>query len=113
MDPVYYSILHVASVILLTAFTFQCFAAPDPARRRAMLVLTGILSAVVLVAGFGLQAKLALGFPLYLKVKIGCWLVLTALAGVAFRRPALRGPLTVAALAAVLVAVAMVYLKPL
>lgn len=112
MSVTLYSFLHVASIILLTAFTFQAIAAPAPERRRRTMIVTGILGLVALVGGMGLQAKLALGWPPWLLAKLGAWLCLTVLSGLAFRRPALRGLWTALGLAAVLLAVYCVYFRP-
>ena len=45
-------------------------------------------------------------------VKLACWLGLAGIAGMASKRPALRGPLSLVAIALVLVAVWMVYARP-
>ena len=111
MSPVFYSILHVVSVLVLTGYTFYAFAAPPETRKRVMMI-TGIASLLVLFAGFGLQSKLKLGFPGWLFVKIGCWLALSALAGFGYRRRGAAGTLATVAFIVVLLAVVMVYLKP-
>ena len=112
MNPTYYYILHVFFGFLLVAWNFQAFAAPDPARRKRMLMLTGIASLVVLVAGFGLLSKLSLGFPGWVIVKLVCWLILSAQAGMAFRKPGSVGAMQLVCTVVVLVALVMVYLKP-
>lgn len=113
MDPKIYSLLHVTSGFLLTALTFRAFASPTPETRKQTMMLTGILSLVMLVAGFGLHAKLYKGmFPGWVAVKIGCWLGLSALAGIAYRSPGKTGLLAWIAAALVATAIAMVYLKP-
>ncbi len=111
MSPLFYNILHVLSVLVLTGFTFYAFAAPAETRKR-VLMITGIASLVALVAAFGLQAKLQIGWPGWLFVKIACWLVLSALAGIGYRKRESVQALIYIALAAVVVAVLMVYLKP-
>ena len=112
MDPQYYSILHVGSAMLLIAATFQAFAAPTPDHKRKVMMATGILSLVMLVAGFGLQAKYHTGFPLWLIIKIVCWLGLAAVSGIAFKRPEAVGMLTKLTTALIVVALIMVYLRP-
>ena len=111
MSPLFYYILHVVSLVVLTGYTFYAFAAPPETRKRVM-VLTGVASVLALAAGFGLQAKLQVGFPGWLIVKMVCWLGLSALAGFGYRRRAAAGMLAVVAIVLVLVAVTMVYLKP-
>lgn len=113
MDPQTYQILHVAGAFLLTAFTFQAFAAPTPSRRRSTLIVTGLLSLVVLVAGIGILHKTGIGFPPWVWIKIGAWLGLSALAGLVFRRPGSAWMMTLVAIALVLVSLWAVYEKPL
>jgi hypothetical protein len=111
MSPVFYSILHVFSVLVLTGLTFYAFGAPPETRKR-VLMFAGIASLLALVAGFGLQAKLKVGWPGWLFVKMACWLGLSALTGLGYRRRGAVGGLAVGTVALVLVAVVMVYLKP-
>lgn len=112
MNPQIYSVIHVVSVILLTAFTFKAFANPAPEKRGKTMMLTGIFALLALVAGFGLSAKLEYGFPGWMIAKLGCWLLLSGLAGVAFRRPGATGMLTTLAVLIVGAAVYLVYFKP-
>lgn len=111
MSPTFYYILHVFSVLVMTGFTFYAFAA-DPSTRKRTLAISGIASLLALIAGFGLQAKLSVGFPGWLIVKIVCWLGLTALTGIGYRRRGAAGALTVVAILLAFIAVLMVYLKP-
>jgi hypothetical protein len=112
MDPLIYSVVHVVAGFLLVAYTFQAFANPERGRRTT-LTMTGICALLMLVAGFGSLAKLNLGFPGWVVVKLVCWLVLAAMAGLAYRRPALRGLLRVVTIGVVIVAAYMVYFRPL
>jgi len=110
MNPQYYYLLHLLALFVLSAHTFMAFANPDPANRKRTMMITGIASLLVLVSGFGLLAKLhANQFSGWVIVKIVCWLGLSALAGIAYRRPHLRGTLAIVALALTLVALFMVY----
>lgn len=111
MSPVFYQILHVTSVVVLLAFTFYAFAAPPETRKRVMMI-TGIASLLALVGGFGLQAKLGVGWPGWLIVKIVCWLALSGLAGIGYRKRGAVGALSVVVLGLALVAVTMVYTRP-
>ena len=111
MSPIFYYILHVSSVLVLTAYTFYAFAAPLETRKRVMMI-TGIASLLALVGGFGLQAKLGYGFPGWIIVKLVCWLGISALAGVGYRRRGAVGTLALVAIVLLIVAVVMVYLKP-
>ncbi|MEI6464793.1 MAG: hypothetical protein WCQ89_08725 [Verrucomicrobiota bacterium] len=111
MPPTVYSIIHVLSILVLTGYTFYAFAAAPESRKR-VLMITGIASVLALVGGFGLQAKLALGWPGWLFVKIVCWLTLSALAGFGYRRRQSAPTLAAVAFACVAVAVVMVYVRP-
>jgi hypothetical protein len=111
MSPVFYSILHVTSVLVLTGYTFYAFAAPPETRKR-VLMISGIASVLALIAGFGLQAKLSYGFPGWLIVKLVCWLGISALAGIGYRRRGAAGALAAITILLTFIAVLMVYLKP-
>jgi hypothetical protein len=112
MSSTFYSLLHVLSVLLLTATTFQAFARPEASLRRPILIRSGIFSLAALVAGVGLLHKLNLGFPGWVIVKLGAWLLLSALAGVAFRQPGKTGFLGALATLALGAAVYAVYFRP-
>jgi uncharacterized membrane protein SirB2 len=109
----YYHILHLLALIVLTAHTFMAFANPAPEHRKRTMMITGIASLLMLGSGFGmihlLQIPLSSG---WLIVKMVCWLFLSALAGLAYRKAHLRGALSIVALALITVALFMVYLKP-
>lgn len=109
MSPVVYYILHLGALFVLAGYTFYAFGAPVETRKRVMMI-TGIASVLALVGGFGLQAKI--GYKLtevWLVVKMVCWLGLSALAGIGYRRRGAAGALAVVAVALILVALVMVY----
>ena len=86
MSPTVYYILHVFSVLVLTGYTFYAFAAPAEKRKKVMII-TGVASLIALVGGFGLLTKLYNNqFAPWVIVKIVCWLGLSALAGIGFRK---------------------------
>ena len=111
MSPTFYHILHVSSLLALLGYTFYAFAAPAETRKR-VLMITGVTSLLMLVSGFGLLSKLHLGFPGWVIVKLVCWLGLSALAGMAYKRRAQAGVFMIVALVLAITAVVMVYLKP-
>jgi hypothetical protein len=111
MSPTFYHVLHVVSVLVLTGYTFYAFAAPAESRKKVMII-TGVSSLLVLIGGFGLQAKLAVGWPGWLFVKLFCWLGLSALAGMGYRRRGAAGTLALIAIILSFVAVLMVYARP-
>jgi hypothetical protein len=94
----------------MTAYTFRAFAAPG-SNRRGNLMISGIASLVVVVAGFGLLAKLKLDFSAWIIIKVVCWLVLSGLAGMAHRKGR-AGILPLVALLLITAAVYAVYFRP-
>ena len=105
-------VLHLISVLLMCGVTFAAFAAPHPDNRRQMLMASGSLSLLVFLSGFGVMGVMGLGFPGWALVKVVCWLVLSGLAGMAFRMPERVPALRAAAAAAIVVAVAMAVYRP-
>ncbi|QYM80713.1 hypothetical protein K0B96_08975 [Horticoccus luteus] len=113
MDPVYYQILHLFCLFVLTAQTFMAFANPLPENRKRTMMITGIAALLVLVSGFGMIAKVYHNhFAGWMVVKLVCWAGLSAMAGFAYRRPQWRAKLAFTALLLVLIALVMVYVKP-
>lgn len=111
MNPLYYSLLHVFALFVLSAHTFMAFANPAPENRKRTMMVTGIASLLALVAAGGLIAKLGYSWGSgWIIVKLVCWLGLSSLAGIAYRRPHLRGKLALVALVLTLTALAMVYI---
>lgn len=111
MNPLYYSLLHVFALFVLSAHTFMAFANPAPENRKRTMMITGIASLLVLVSGFGLLSRLHNNqFEGWVIVKIVAWLGLSALAGIVYRRPHLRGTLALVALILTLAALFAVYI---
>ena len=108
-----YQLLHVFSVLLLTGLTFFAFASPRPEQKRLMMIMTGILSLIILVSGFGMISVVYQNHFLgWMIVKMVCWLGLAALGGMVYRRPQ-KAPLFLGITTVlILVAVVMVYFKP-
>ena len=109
----YYLLLHILSLIVLTAHTFMVFANPAPENRKRTMMITGIAALLMLGSGFGMAAighiPLSSG---WLIVKFFCWIGLSALAGLAYRKPHLRDKLSLTALILISVAVFMAIFKP-
>jgi uncharacterized membrane protein SirB2 len=112
MSTTFYSVLHVISLLLLSGFTFAAFASPTPERRRKSAILTGILSLLVLVGGFGLLARTNTGWEVWVIVKLVCWLGISAMAGMVFKRPAKASMLRALTIILIATAVTMVYVRP-
>lgn len=105
-------VVHVAAVVLLIAYTFLGFAGAPETRKRVMII-TGIASVLALLTGIrmwqGMYGFAAHGWVI---VKLACWLGLSALTGVAYRKREQVGVLTVVVLGLALVALIMVYHRP-
>jgi uncharacterized membrane protein SirB2 len=111
MNPLYYSLLHVFALFVLTAHTFMAFANPAVENKKRTMMITGVASLLVLISGFGLLSKLHNNqFEAWVIVKLLCWLGLSALAGVVYRKPHARATLSLIALTLILIALAMVYI---
>ena len=108
-----YYVLHVAGGILLTAFTILATATAGTGKNKRLLMITGILSLVVLVGGFGLLARVYNNtWPGWVHPKLLCWLVLSLASGMAFRKPAQAKLWGGLAVASAVTAVVMVYVRP-
>jgi hypothetical protein len=105
-------VLHVASVLILAAYTFFAFAAAADTRKR-VLMITGIATLLVLLTGIrmwqGMYSFTNLG---WIWVKIVCWVGLSALSGLAYRKRNLTNMLMVVGLLLAVVALVMVYYRP-
>jgi len=105
-------LLHVSAALVLMSQTFYAFAAP-PETRRKVLIWAGVASLVMLLTGLRLwQTVFGFAPAGWLFVKMVCWLGLSALAGIAYRRRELAGALAWVAMILAVTAVAMVYVKP-
>lgn len=116
MNPQVYSFLHVISILLLTGSIFYIAANPQKHKKKKMMMVTGILSLVALVAAAGLLAKLYGNLPVggwvqgWVLVKLVMWLFITGLAGMAYRKS--KNFVLVALAGAAAIAVYMVYFRP-
>ena len=112
MNSQLFLLLHVTSVILLSGVTFAAFAAPQSDNRLPYLMMSGVLSLLVFLTGFGTMGMMGFGFPGWAIVKVVCWLGLSGLTGMAFRMTPQIPMLRAVAVVAILIAVAMVTYKP-
>ncbi len=109
----FYLLLHLFSLLVLTAHTFMALANPDPANRKRTMMITGIASLLMLGSGFGMLALQKIPYASgWVIVKFFCWVGLSALAGLAYRKVHLRGMLSHVALVLLLVALIMVIFRP-
>ena len=114
MSPTFYQVLHVATVILLTGFTFFIVGRAPTGSKKPWMILTGVLSLVTFVAAFGLWHKVyQMAMLPWIWIKLFLWLWLSALGGLAWRQPQRRGLWLAMLCVIVLLAVLLVYLKPM
>ncbi|HVU36243.1 MAG TPA: hypothetical protein VHE61_22590 [Opitutaceae bacterium] len=105
-------VIHVGSVIALIAYTFYAFAAAPETRKRVMIG-TGIASLLVLLTGIRMwQGMFNFAFMGWVIVKLVCWLGLSALTGMAYRKREKAAMFMTLALVLAVIALVMVYWKP-
>ncbi|MBS0633504.1 MAG: hypothetical protein JSS11_16460 [Verrucomicrobia bacterium] len=105
-------IFHVVAAIVMIAFTFFAFAGPADTRKR-VLMITGIASLLVLLTGIRMwQGMFGFSAMAWIFIKMACWLGLSALTGLAYRKRESANTLMVIALILAIVAVTVVYVKP-
>ena len=73
MHPFVYKVLHLAAVLGLFTALASLASSNDPKLRRGSSILHGVSLLLVLVAGFGLLAKLHYGFPGWIIAKLVIW----------------------------------------
>jgi ABC-type transport system involved in cytochrome c biogenesis permease subunit len=105
-------VVHVASVVVLIAYTFFAFAGAPETRKRVMAI-TGVATLLVLLTGIRMwQGKYGFAPMAWVIVKLVCWLGLSALTGLAYRRRQQTNALMVVALLLAVIALVMVYYRP-
>ena len=105
-------VLHVVAALVLVGYTFYAFAAA-PETRKPVMIVTGVAALVILATGVRMWQEVFGFAPAgWLIVKFVCWLGLSALAGIGYRRREQAGLLAKVAIILVVIAVAMVYVKP-
>ena len=74
--------------------------------RKVAMATHGVGLLLLLVAGFGMLAKLQIhGFPVWIIIKLGVWLALGGVVGAAYKNPALAKKLWIVVPTLVLLAV--------
>lgn len=105
-------VVHVASVVVLIAYTFYAFAAP-PETRKKVLITTGIAALLVLLSGIRMwQGMFNFVLMGWVVVKIVCWLGISAFTGMAYRRRQQAALFMGITLILAVIALVMVYYKP-
>ena len=105
-------VVHVASVVVLIGYTFFAFAGAPETRKR-VLMITGVASLLALLTGLRMWQG-AYGFAMmgWIIVKAVCWLGLSAITGMAYRKRDHVNTLMVVVLLLAIVALVMVYYRP-
>ncbi|MFT4638596.1 MAG: hypothetical protein ACI8T1_001917 [Verrucomicrobiales bacterium] len=85
MDPLLYKVIHLAGVMAVF-MGLGISLVPESAFRKPGAMFHGIGLILILIAGFGLIAKLKLGFPGWVMVKLVIWFALGALPALAKRK---------------------------
>lgn len=111
MSPSLYFILHVISLLVLTGATFYGFAGA-PETRKKVMAFAGVASLLMLISGVGLIHKLGYGWPAWVIIKLAVWLLLSALAGIGYRKRAQSPVLIPVIFVLLLISVVTVYTKP-
>ena len=106
MDSLLYKVLHLVGVMSVF-MGLGISLVPESAYRKIGGMFHGIGLIVILIAGFGLVAKLKLGFPGWIIVKLAIWFALGALPTLAKRKIV---PVYVAWLSAVVLGLGAAYL---
>lgn len=113
MSYEFYKILHLIGLVTLF-ISLGALAYIPLEKRKPFMAIHGIASVVMLVAGFGLLARLGMardmGMWVYLKIVI--WLALGATPVILKRKPQLAMPVTLASIALGAVAAYLAILKP-
>jgi hypothetical protein len=105
-------VVHVASIVVLLAYTFYAFAAA-PETRKGVLIISGIATLLVFATGIRMwQGMFHFVYMGWIAVKIACWVILSGLTGLAYRRRAQASLFMAIALIVTVIALVMVYWKP-
>ncbi len=104
-------VLHVGAVVALIAFTFYGFAGA-PASRKMVMITTGVATLLVVLTGIRMWQGMYAWHGGWVYVKLVCWLALSALAGIGYRKREQTGLFMTIILALAAVALVMVYWKP-
>ena len=86
VDPTTYKFLHFLGMITLLLGLGAALAGEAKRSLRIASIFQGLGAVLLLVSGFGLQAKLKHAFDPWLLGKLGIWLVLAGFVVVAKRR---------------------------
>ncbi len=75
-----YNVLHILGVLLaftaLGGATLRALAGEDTPGRKLAGITHGVALLLILISGFGMLAKLKLGFALWVWLKLAVWLLI-------------------------------------
>jgi uncharacterized membrane protein len=115
MTPGEFNILHVVHVVAALALfgcTFYAFGGPPETRGR-LLMYSGFASLIVLLAGLRMwQLQFSFAASGWIFAKLICWLGVSALTGLGYRRRQKAGLFAVLAILLGAIAVSMAFYKP-
>ena len=113
MSYEFYKILHLAGLVTLFA-SLGALAVVPADRRKPFMALHGIAAVVMLIAGFGLLARLGLArnIPMWTYAKVVIWLILGATPVILRRKPNLAVPVLLFSIALGAIAAYLAILKP-
>lgn len=104
-------VLHVGSIVTLLAFIFYGFAGA-PESKKMVMIVTGIATIVAVLTGIRMWQGMYAWHGGWVIVKLVCWLALSALAGIGYRKRQSAGLWMTIVLAIAVIALVMVYFKP-
>lgn len=118
-----YNLVHIVGIVLVVSALAGAAVLAHTrgdhetrSTRRMLAVLHGIGAFLVLLGGFGMLARLGIvqgGFPGWIWVKLGIWVVVAAALVLPYRRPAMARALVLALPVLVGLAAYMALYKPL
>ena len=86
MNPLYYNIIHLVSIMALFAALGAVAAGASEKCGKLCSILHGLALILLLISGFGMLAKYELGFPWWITAKLIIWLAMGAMLGLAKRK---------------------------
>lgn len=114
-----YKLLHLSGLILLFAslggqfIHYRNGGDKDHGSRKLLGITHGVALLLILVGGFGMMARLKLGFEGWLLAKLGIWVLFGGITAVAARRPGQAGKLWGLSLVLGIAGIGLVLFRPL
>jgi hypothetical protein len=108
-----YKILHLIGLVILF-ISLGALAYVPLEKRKPLMALNGLASVIMLVAGFGLLARLGLARDMgtWVYIKIVIWLVLSATPVILRKKPTLAMPVLLGSIALGTLAAYLAIMKP-